>query len=220
MYIYTVSVEYIIKHILVWDTRCSHILESFDARVSCDCTSKQYLICNLACMGLVVDGGHEPTNYTQVIPVKDFTSYSQLMISLHAKRCELFRLKAPSFGRGWRFLTPSTSSTLLAINSTWEWQLGYVLFLHVIFEVLSTDRQYFLFLIRICSAKIVCESLHRKADSLVSVRTWKDWWWVFEITEPWDHWASTCSLRGFQPGAQKSLKCTSRYWTYKNQAVP
>ena len=167
VYIYTVSVEYIIRHILVWDTRCSHILESFDARVSCDCTSKQYLICNLACMGLVVDGGHEPTNYTQVIPVKDFTSYSQLMISLHAKRCELFRLKAPSFGRGWRFLTPSTSSTLLAINSTWEWQLGYVLFLHVIFEVLSMDRQYFLFLIRICSAKIVCESLHRKADSIV-----------------------------------------------------
>lgn len=131
---------------------------------------------------------HEPTNYTQVILVKDFTSYAQLVISLHAKYCEPFRLKAPSFGRGWRFLTLSTSSTLLAINSTWEWQLGSVLSAHELFEVPSMDRQYIVFysliLIRISSAKIVCESLHRKADSLVSVGTWQGWWRVFEITEP------------------------------------
>lgn len=130
-------------------------------------TSKEIFDLQSRMWVLVVGGGQEPTNtvYTSDTIVKDFTSYSQLVISLHAKYCELFRLKAPSFGRGWRFLTLSTSSTLLAINSTWEWQLGFVLFVHELFEVM--DRQYSLILIRISSAKIVCESLHRKADSIV-----------------------------------------------------
>ena len=59
--------------------------------MSCDCTSQQWysVVFSLQAehVGLVVAEGHGPTNYTEVIPVNRFNSYSQLVLA----SCEMLR---------------------------------------------------------------------------------------------------------------------------------